>query len=102
VPEEVPEDFMLCERIVPPPAGGHYWDVRVFVMGGAYFGGLMRTSQRPVTNVFQGGAAGRLPDALAGKLEPAALEAVRLLDEAAAAVHALPRPPDSPLTRVVW
>jgi hypothetical protein len=101
VPAEVPENSMLCERIVPPLNQGSYWDVRVFVMAGKYCGGLVRTSDRPVTNVFQGGRTSRLPDDLAARLEPAALEAVGLLDKAAAAVHALPQPPDSPLVRVV-
>jgi hypothetical protein len=102
LPREVPDNSLLCERIVPPLENGRYWDVRVFVMAATYCGGLIRTSEKPVTNVFQGGRTSRLPDALAAKLEPATLEAVRLLDEAAAAVHALPVPVDSPLTRVVW
>ncbi len=102
LPREVPENSLLCERVIPPLDQGRYWDVRVFVMAGRFCGGLVRTSDRPVTNVFQGGRTTRLPDALAAALEPAALEAVRLLDEAAAAVHALPRSPDSPLVRVVW
>jgi hypothetical protein len=76
--------------------------VRLFVMAGKFCGGLVRTSDRPVTNVFQGGKPSRLPDALASRLEPAALEAVRLLDEAAAAIHSLPQPLRSPLTQVVW
>jgi hypothetical protein len=103
-PGEVPANSMLCERIVPPrgEAGGPYWDVRVFVMAGKYCGGVCRRSERPVTNVFQGGRPERLEGRLAAALEPAALEAVGLLDRAAAAVHALPQPPDSPLTRVVW
>jgi hypothetical protein len=101
-PGDVPANSMLCERILPPRGdGGLYWDVRVFVMAGKYCGGVCRRSVRPVTNVFQGGRAERLEGGLAAALEPAALEAVRLLDDAAAAVHALP-PPDSPLTRVVW
>jgi hypothetical protein len=102
LPQEVPENSMLCERIVPPPDQGRFWDVRVFVMAGKFCGGLVRTSERPVTNVFQGGKTSRLPSALADRLEPAAVEAVRLLDAAAAAVHALPQPPTSPLTRVQW
>jgi hypothetical protein len=102
VPREVPENAMLCERIVPPLEQGCYWDVRVFVMAGKFCGGLVRTSEKPVTNVFQGGRTGRLPEELAARLEPAALEAVGLLDAAAAAVHALPQPPDSPLVRVAW
>ena len=102
VPRAVPPNAMLCQRIVPPLDEGRYWDVRVLVMAGRYCGGLVRTSDRPVTNVFQGGRTSRLPDALAARLEPAALEAVRLLDEAAAAIHALAEPPDSPLTRVQW
>jgi hypothetical protein len=102
LPREVPENSLLCERVVPPLDRGRYWDVRVFVMAGRFCGGLVRTSEKPVTNVFQGGQTSRLPDTLAAVLEPAALEAVRLLDEAAAAVHALPQPPDSPLVRVVW
>jgi hypothetical protein len=102
VPAEVPENAMLCERVVPPLDRGCFWDVRCFVMAGKYCGGLVRTSDKPVTNVFQGGRTSRLPEALAARLEPAALEAVALLDDAAAAVHALPQPPDSPLVRVVW
>jgi hypothetical protein len=70
-------------------------------MAGRYCGGVRRLSRRPVTNVFQGGRAERLPDDVAARLEPAALEAVQLLDRAAAAVHALPQPPSSPLTLVV-
>jgi hypothetical protein len=102
LPREVPANAMLCERIVPPLEQGRYWDVRVFVMAGQFCGGLVRTSEKPVTNVFQGGHTARLPDALAARLEPAALEAVQLLDEAAAIIHTLPPPPDSPLVRVVW
>jgi hypothetical protein len=102
LPGKVPPNSMLCERIVPSPERGHYWDVRAFVMAGKYCGGLMRISEKPVTNVFQGGRAVRLPDVLAAALEPAALEAVQLLDKAASAVHALPQPPHSPLTQVVW
>jgi hypothetical protein len=102
LPREVPANAMLCERIVPPLEQGLYWDVRAFVMAGKFCGGLVRTSEKPVTNVFQGGRTARLPDALAARLEPAALEAVGLLDKAAAAIHALPQPPDSALVRVVW
>ncbi len=102
VPRVVPENSLLCQRIVPRLEQGCYWDVRVFVMAGKFCGGLVRTSEKPVTNVFQGGRTGRLPEALAARLEPAALEAVQLLDTAAAAVHALPQPPDSPLVRVAW
>ena len=69
---------------------------------GKYLGGLVRTSEGPVTNVFRGGRTSRLRDDLAARLEPAALEAVRLLDEAAAVVHSGPQPPDGPLTRVEW
>jgi glutathione synthase/RimK-type ligase-like ATP-grasp enzyme len=99
---EVPPNTMLSERIVPPGSDTGYWDVRVFVMAGKYCGGIKRTSERPVTNVFQGGTASRLDDALAARLEAAALEAVHLLDQAAAAVHALPAPAPSPLTHVDW
>jgi glutathione synthase/RimK-type ligase-like ATP-grasp enzyme len=102
-PWDVPPNSMLCERIVPPPAsGGRFWDVRLFVMAGKYCGGVRRSSERPVTNVFQGGRAERLEEKLAADLEPAALEAVRMLDRAAAAIHSLPQPPEGPLTRVVW
>jgi hypothetical protein len=102
LPREVPENSMLCERIVPPLERGRYWDVRVLVMAGQYCGGLVRSSERPVTNVFQGGEVSRLSEALAARLEPAAREAVGLLERAAALVHALPEPPASPLTRVTW
>lgn len=102
LPQEVPENSMLCERVVPPLNQGQYWDVRVFVMAGKYCGGLVRTSAGPVTNVFQGGKTTRLPDALAARLEPAALEAVGLLDAAASVIHSLPQPPDDRLTQVVW
>jgi hypothetical protein len=70
VPKEVPADSMLCERIVPPLIEGRYWDVRVFVMAGRYCGGLVRTSERPITNVFQGGRPGRLADDPAGWRPP--------------------------------
>jgi hypothetical protein len=99
-PIEVRPNSMLCERIMPPLIDGCWWDVRVFVMAGRYCGGVRRRSDRPVTNVFQGGRAERLPDDVAVQLEPAALEAVSLLDRAAAAVHALQQPPNSPLTEV--
>jgi hypothetical protein len=102
VPGEVGPNAMLCQRIVPPLDRGHFWDVRVFVMAGKYCGGLVRTSGRPVTNVFQGGQTSRLPDALAARLEGPALEAVQVLDKAAALVHTGPQPPDSPLTQVSW
>jgi hypothetical protein len=102
VPREVPENGMVSERIVPNLRDGLYWDIRVFVMGGRYCGGLIRTSAQPVTNVFQGGKVHRLPDDLEERLGLAAVEAVQILDEKAAAIHRLPDIPDSHLTRVTW
>jgi hypothetical protein len=101
-PDEVPANSMLCERIVPRLVEGQWWDVRVFAMAGRYLGGLRRRSEKPVTNVFQGGRAELLTRALAEQLEVATLEAVKRLDEAAAVVHSTPQPHDSLLTRVTW
>jgi Sugar-transfer associated ATP-grasp len=94
--------YMLSERITPHLSRGHYWDVRVFVMAGKFVGGLVRLSAGPVTNIFQGGHVRPITDELAALLEPAALEAVTLLDRAAAVILAQPQSIESPLTEVVW
>jgi hypothetical protein len=103
-PNDTPLPFtgphLLSERIVPPPRGDGFWDVRVFVMAGVYLGGVRYHSSQPVTNYWQGGHPGPLDRATRDLLEPAALEAVRLLDAAADAFHRWPAPPDSPLTSV--
>jgi hypothetical protein len=105
-PDETPRPFageyMLSERILPELSRGHYWDVRVFVMAGKFVGGLARLSPGPVTNIFQGGHVRPITDELAALLEPAALEAVTLLDRAAAVILAQPQAMESPLTEVVW
>jgi len=101
-PKEFAGNYMLSERIIPRLLNGYYWDVRVFVMVGKYVGGLVRLSSGPVTNIFQGGRVSPITDDLAALLEPAALEAVRLLDRAAADILAQPQPIESPLVEVVW
>jgi glutathione synthase/RimK-type ligase-like ATP-grasp enzyme len=93
----------LSERIVPPRVGAReYWDVRVFVMDGQFCGGVVRSSAGPVTNVYRGGVAEPLTADLAARLEGPAIEAVSILDAAAAAVAALPTPPVSDLVNVVY
>jgi hypothetical protein len=101
-PKEFAGKYMLSERIVPELFHGYYWDVRVFVMVGKYVGGLVRLSRSPVTNIFQGGHVRPITDKLAALLEPAALEAVGLLDRAATVILAQPQAIESPLTEVVW
>lgn len=96
------DDYMLSERILPPPREGCFWDVRVFVMAGRYLGGVLRTNPDPVTNVFQGGTAGKLDDATAAALEAPALEAVQLLDAAATEVYLRTDAADEHLTRVEY
>lgn len=101
-PIAVDDSYMLSERIVPSLREGCYWDVRVFVMAGRYLGGILRTNPDPVTNVFQGGTAQPLDDATAAALEAPALEAVRLLNKAADAVHQRDDEPAPHLTHVEY
>lgn len=101
-PQSFTGNYLLSERIVPPPAEAPFWEVRVFVMAGAYLGGIKHVAQTPNTNYWQGGRPVRLDDHLAARLEPAALEAVRLLDAAADRIHRLPEPPATELTTVVY
>jgi glutathione synthase/RimK-type ligase-like ATP-grasp enzyme len=95
-------NYLLSERIIPPDCDEGFWDVRVFVMAGEFLGGVRYSSRQPVTNFWRGGQPGPLDINTRDRLEPAAIEAVRLLDEAADTVHHQPAPCDSPLTRVVY
>lgn len=99
-----PRDFngprLLSERIDSRRIDGQFWEARVFVMAGVYLGGLCHSSRSPLTNYWQGGTAGPLDAGISSLLEPAALEAVQLLDVAAEKIHSLPEPPDSRLTTV--
>jgi hypothetical protein len=99
-PRQINGKYMLSERIVPAPIEGRFWEARVFVMAGVYLGGLCHTSDLPLTNYWQGATAGPLAPAIAAELEPAALEAVQLLDAAADRIHSRPEPPESSLTNV--
>jgi len=101
-PRQINGNYVLSERIVPPPLDGRCWEVRVFVMDGIYLGGLRHTSRSPLTNYWQGGSPEPLDDATSALLERPALEAVQLIDAAAERVHRLPEPPNSPLTNVVY
>ncbi len=105
-PREAPRpfagNFLLSERIHPPRRDGQFWDVRLFVMGGHFVGGILRSSSAAGTSAYQGGIPRRLDENLAADLETPALEAVRLLDAAADAIHRLPEPPDTLLTRVEY
>lgn len=95
-------NYLLSERIVPPRLDGRFWEVRVFVMAGVYLGGIRHSSRSPMTNYWQGGQPEALDDATTAALEPAALEAVQLLDRAADSIHRLPDEPVSELTNVVY
>lgn len=95
-------NYLLSERIIPASRGDGFWDVRVFVMAGVYLGGVRYTCRRPVTNFWRGGQPASLDQETRSRLEPAALEAVRLLDESADAIHRGPVPADSPLLRVEY
>jgi len=99
-PREVGGNYLLSERIHPPPRDGNFWDVRVFVMNGVYLGGVQYQSHTPITNYYQGGRPAALDAETTARLAPAALEAVALLDAAADAVHHLPEPPHTDLTKV--
>jgi hypothetical protein len=103
-PKDPPRKFsgrhVLSERIISRNRNGQFWEARVFVMAGVYLGGLSHSSREPITNYWQGATAGPLHPGISAILEPAALEAVRLLDAAADGVHSLPEPPRSPLTQV--
>jgi len=92
---------LLSERIWPPLLNGLYWDVRAFVMNGVYLGAIRHTSTSPVTNYHQGGRAERLEGHWQARLEPAALEATRMLDAAADAIHHQPIV-ETELTRVTY
>jgi hypothetical protein len=99
-PRRIPCGYVLSERIIPRKVGGRFREARVFVMAGAYLGGVRHASESPLTNYWQGGAPGPLDDQTASRLEQPALEAVQLLDAAAEAIHRLPEAPISPLTQV--
>jgi hypothetical protein len=99
-PREISGNCLLSERIWPRQYEGRFWEARMFVMGGVCLGGLKHTSRRPLTNYWQGAIPERLDDATTALLASAALESVRLLDEEAARLHALPEPPCSVLTDV--
>jgi hypothetical protein len=101
-PREFAGNYLLSERILSQQSDGRFWEARLFVMAGVCLGGLKHMSRTPQTNYWQGGIADLLDDATTARLAPAALEAVAMLDAAAARVHALPHPPDSPLTDVVY
>lgn len=93
--------YVLSERIHPRPWEGRYWDVRAFVMDGQFVGALRHSSASPNTNYYQGGEPSRLDDATMAVIEPAALEAVQLLDAAAEQIHTAPLP-DTRLTHVEY
>jgi hypothetical protein len=93
--------YLLSERIRPQPWQGRFWDVRAFVMDGQYVGALRHASASPNTNFYQGGEPSRLDDATTALIEPAALEAVQLLDAAAEQIHRGPIP-QTALTHVEY
>jgi len=97
-----PGEYLLSERIVPQLSQGRFWDARAFVMSGEYLGGVRHSSRSPVTNYFQGAEPDPLDAETAAILEPAALEAVALLDAFADQIHRQPQPPESRLTEVVY
>ncbi|MSR57937.1 MAG: hypothetical protein EXS05_09705 [Planctomycetaceae bacterium] len=101
-PREIGPGDLLSERIIPHRPDGRFWEVRVFVMAGVYLGGIRHASHTPLTNYWQGGRPEALDPELSARLEPAALEAVRLLDAAADAIHRQPEAPISDLTNVVY
>lgn len=101
-PQHAAPGYLLSERILSSSAAGEFSEVRAFVMAGEFLGAIRHVSSSPMTNYWQGGRPERLDDGAAARLEPAALEAVRLIDAAADAVARLPAPPDSDLTRVVY
>lgn len=104
--EDEPRPFsgnaILSERVLSTDDDGRFWEVRAFVMDGVYLGGVRHSSPSPNTNYWQGGSPQKLDEAISNLLEPAALEAVALIDAAAACIHALPEPPASPLTEVIY
>jgi hypothetical protein len=99
-PREFQGNYVLSERIVPRLENGRFWEVRMFVMAGVCLGGIKHSSGKALTNYWQGGVPERLNDARFEQLAPAALEAVQLLDAAAARIHAQPAPAGSRLTEV--
>lgn len=101
-PQPFGENYMLSERIVPPQPDGRFWEVRVFVMAGIYLGAIRHSSRSPNTNYWQGAEPEPLDDVTAAALEQPALEAVRLLDEAADVIHRSSIEPVSELTSVVY
>jgi hypothetical protein len=101
-PREFTGNYLLSERIISRGANDRFSEIRVFVMAGMYLGGIRHTSRSPLTNYWQGGRPERLDDDTVARLEPAALEAVRLLDAEAERIHRLPEPPASELTNVVY
>lgn len=107
--------YMLCERIRPPSRlpshqtanrpgidRARYWDVRAFVFAGTYLGGIVHSSDQPVTNYWRGGKPGRIDAATSELIGPAAEAAVRLISAAATTVMTFPSPPNTPLTNVEY
>ncbi len=99
-PRAFGSSYLLSERILPERTDVRFWEARVFIMAGEYLGGLRHSGRSPLTNYWQGGIPGPLDDETTARLERPALEAVRLLDAAAEALHRLPQPPESPLAEV--
>ena len=98
-PRPLAGNAVLSERVISRTKG-QFREVRAFVMAGVYLGGVLHSSYTPNTNYWQGGTAEPLEEANRRLLEPAALEAVALIDAAADRIHNLPQPPTSPLTDV--
>ncbi len=101
-PREFGGSAVLSERVIPRRDDGLFWEARAFVMAGVYLGAIRHSSRTPNTNYWQGGQPARPDEATTRLLERAALDAVALIDAAAARVHALPEVPHSPLTEVVY
>jgi hypothetical protein len=104
-PRRIGPGYLLSERVFPIPRpgsrnAGEYWDIRAFVMDGQFVGGLVHVSQEPNTNYWQGGRVEALDPGVARRIAPAAEEAVRRIDQAAANIHRGPAQVGHPSTVV--
>ena len=77
---KIKKTMLVQERIIPKLIHKKYWDVRVFVVNGRFYGGFMRESMHRVTNICRGGKAVRLPKHIVRKLKKPSVEIVKVIE----------------------
>jgi len=78
---KITNKVIVQERIIPKLIRRKYWDVRMFMVNGKFYGGIMRESIHRVTNICRGAKAYRVPKRILDKLKKPALEIVSILDK---------------------